>query len=247
MSAILAAVRPDDWNFPLLVHVLGAMLLVGGVVTAGAAQVAGWRRQEPDGAHGFARLSFWALLVVAIPGWIVMRVGAQWIASKEGWTGDDVPTWVDVGYVTAEPGGLRSSMARSAGLSSAGAERSRGEPAGQRPRCSWRSSSPWWRSGVLDLGHASSAAAILDARRGVKMTETAPRPKARPPGTTRRRPRDLRRGLPLRARAARLPPGRGVRSESSSSIPSSSPSSTGGSCMGLGRRQAFTHYAHGRN
>lgn len=106
MSAILAAVRPDDWNFPLFVHVLGAMLLVGGVVTAVAAQVAGWRRQEPDGARGFARLAFWALLVLAIPGWIVMRVGAEWIASEEGWTGDDVPTWVDVGYVTAEPGGV---------------------------------------------------------------------------------------------------------------------------------------------
>jgi hypothetical protein len=106
VSAILAAVRPDEWNFPLLVHVLGAMLLVGGVVTAVAAQVAGWRRQEPDGARGFARLGFWALLLVAIPGWIVMRVGAEWIASEEGWTGDDVPTWVDIGYVTAEPGGL---------------------------------------------------------------------------------------------------------------------------------------------
>ena len=87
-------------------HVLGAMILVGGVVTAVAVQVAGWRRQEPDGALGLARLAFWALLAVAVPGWIVMRVGAEWIASKEGWTGDDVPTWVDLGYVTAEPGGL---------------------------------------------------------------------------------------------------------------------------------------------
>ena len=28
--SVLAAIRPDDWNFPLLLHVLGAMLLVGG-------------------------------------------------------------------------------------------------------------------------------------------------------------------------------------------------------------------------
>jgi hypothetical protein len=30
--SLLAAVRPDDWNLPLFLHVLGAMTLVGGVV-----------------------------------------------------------------------------------------------------------------------------------------------------------------------------------------------------------------------
>jgi hypothetical protein len=29
MTSMLAAVRPDSWNFPLFVHVLGAMILVG--------------------------------------------------------------------------------------------------------------------------------------------------------------------------------------------------------------------------
>ena len=29
---MFAAIRPDDWNFPLLVHVAGAMLLVGALV-----------------------------------------------------------------------------------------------------------------------------------------------------------------------------------------------------------------------
>ena len=37
--SVLAAIRPDSWNFPLLVHVLGAMILVGGVLTAAAALV----------------------------------------------------------------------------------------------------------------------------------------------------------------------------------------------------------------
>ncbi len=31
--SILAAVRPDSWNFPLFLHVLGAMILVGGLLT----------------------------------------------------------------------------------------------------------------------------------------------------------------------------------------------------------------------
>ena len=32
MSTI-AAIRPDEWNLPLLVHVTGAMVLVGALVT----------------------------------------------------------------------------------------------------------------------------------------------------------------------------------------------------------------------
>ena len=35
MINLLAAQRPTDWNFPLFVHVLGAMVLVGGLL-AGA-------------------------------------------------------------------------------------------------------------------------------------------------------------------------------------------------------------------
>jgi hypothetical protein len=36
MSA-LAVIRPDSWNFPLFLHVLGAMILVGATLTAGSA------------------------------------------------------------------------------------------------------------------------------------------------------------------------------------------------------------------
>ena len=83
MTAVLAAVRPDSWNFPLLVHVLGAMILVGGLLT-GASALAFAR-----GDARFLRLGYWTLLAVALPGYIVMRIGAQWIYSKEGW--DDLP------------------------------------------------------------------------------------------------------------------------------------------------------------
>ena len=34
MTSLLAAVRPDSWNLPLFVHVLGAMVLVGAATTA---------------------------------------------------------------------------------------------------------------------------------------------------------------------------------------------------------------------
>jgi hypothetical protein len=99
---ILAAIRPDDWNFPLLIHVFGAMLLVGGLVTAVTALLLGWRR---DSAF-YSRLGFWSLLAVALPSWFIMRIGGEWIYSKENFEEGNEPGWVGVGYVTADLGGL---------------------------------------------------------------------------------------------------------------------------------------------
>jgi len=90
--SVIAAIRPDDWNLPLFLHILGAMLLVGSlvlVVTAIAADN--------------LRLGFRTLLIAVIPSWIVMRVAAQWIASKENVDDlDPTPAWVDIGYSTSE-------------------------------------------------------------------------------------------------------------------------------------------------
>ena len=64
---MLAVIRPDSWNYPLFVHVLGAMVLVGALITAGTAQALSWR---PEGnAAAYSRLSFRTLLIVAIPAW----------------------------------------------------------------------------------------------------------------------------------------------------------------------------------
>ena len=97
-----AAIRPDDWNFPLLMHVFGAMILVGGLVTAVTALLLGWRRNSA----WYSRLGFRALLLIALPAWFVMRIGAQWIYSKENFDENDEPGWLGVGYLTADLGGL---------------------------------------------------------------------------------------------------------------------------------------------
>ena len=99
---LIAVTRPDSWDFPLFVHVLGAMILVGGLLT-GASSLALAR-----GDVKFLRLGYWSLLAVALPGWLLMRVGAQWIASREGWTksGVPTPTWLDIGFLLADIGGL---------------------------------------------------------------------------------------------------------------------------------------------
>jgi uncharacterized membrane protein len=103
---MLAAIRPDDWNFPLLLHVLGASVLLGALITAVTAQLLAWKRQTPADVLPLARFSFRTLLFVAIPAWFLMRVAGEWVASK-GW--NDVapePAWLGIGYITAEGGGL---------------------------------------------------------------------------------------------------------------------------------------------
>jgi hypothetical protein len=100
--SVVASIRPDDWNFPLLMHVFGAMILVGGLVTALTALLLGWRRDS----EWYSRLGFRALLFVAFPAWWVMRIGAQWIYSKENFSEDNEPGWLGIGYLTADFGGL---------------------------------------------------------------------------------------------------------------------------------------------
>jgi hypothetical protein len=101
--SVLAAVRPDDWNFPLFVHVIGAMILVAGLVT-GASALAFAR-----GDAKMLRLGFWALMLVSFPGWVIMRLGAEWIYSREGWNhvkSSLQPDWLGIGFIIADAGGL---------------------------------------------------------------------------------------------------------------------------------------------
>jgi len=100
--SVLAFIRPDSWNFPLLVHVAGAMILVGGVLTAASALVVA------RGDVRVIRLGYRALLAVALPGYILMRAGAEWIADKEGLNeqGAPEPDWVGIGYIVADLGAL---------------------------------------------------------------------------------------------------------------------------------------------
>jgi hypothetical protein len=100
--SMLAFVRPHLWDLAVFVHVLGAMVLVGGVVTAAAASLIGWR----DEAVAIRRFGYKTLLAVALPAWFVMRIGAEWARSKEGFNGNDDPTWLGIGYLIADASGV---------------------------------------------------------------------------------------------------------------------------------------------
>jgi hypothetical protein len=98
---VLAIIRPDAWNFPLLLHVLGAMLMVGALVLTATALVFAWR----DGNLAMVRLGYRSLLMGVIPAFILMRAGAEWIASKEGLENSDV-SWIGIGFGTSDAGAL---------------------------------------------------------------------------------------------------------------------------------------------
>jgi hypothetical protein len=102
--SVVAAVRPDGQIIPLLLHVAGAATLVGGLLAGSSVLV--YARNDPR----FLRLGYWTLLAVTLPGWVLMRVGAQWIYSEQGWDdlpeGFDEPVWLTTGFIVAEGGGL---------------------------------------------------------------------------------------------------------------------------------------------
>ena len=94
--------RPDTWNWLLLLHVLGAMVLFGGLL-AGVTTLFSARSDAR-----LLRLGYWSLLAVALPGYIAMRIGGELLFSKEE---DVIPdlddrAWIGIGYIVADVGAL---------------------------------------------------------------------------------------------------------------------------------------------
>ena len=123
---MLAAIRPDEVNLPLFLHVLGAMLLVGCLAAVAFATILGWR--HPERAPGLGRFGLKTLLMGILPAYVLMRVGAQWTESKENFPDDFDPPWLGIGYMTADVGALLVLI--SIVLAAIGLRRSRANPAG---------------------------------------------------------------------------------------------------------------------
>jgi len=86
---------------PLFVHVLGATLLFGALLTVTTLGFASVRIVQ----HGLMlrRLAFTTMLAVVWPSYILMRVGAQWVLSHEG-LDKNTPGWVGVGFLVSDVG-----------------------------------------------------------------------------------------------------------------------------------------------
>ena len=87
--------------WPLFLHVLGAMTLVGALLAVLLVSWVAWRRPE----IAVLRRAAWSgLIAVALPAYLVMRLAGQWIYSKEGFSGKNDPTWLGVGLGVADLG-----------------------------------------------------------------------------------------------------------------------------------------------
>jgi hypothetical protein len=101
---VFAAIRPDDQSFALLLHLVGATVTFGALLTS-ATSIALAR-----GDTRLLRLGYFSLLLVGLPGLILLRVAGGWLYSLQNW--DDLPdqfdepTWLGIGFIVADWGGL---------------------------------------------------------------------------------------------------------------------------------------------
>jgi hypothetical protein len=95
---MVAIIRPDNWDFPLFLHVFGAIVLVGSV---GATLTLALSSQRWPWVRA---LTLRTMLAVVIPAWLLMRLPGQWIDSKEDIPGD--PTWLGIGFLVGDAGVL---------------------------------------------------------------------------------------------------------------------------------------------
>jgi hypothetical protein len=105
MTTVIGAIRGGSVNFPLFLHVLGAMLLVGALLTVAMSLALSWRRQWTTA--GLTRLGLRALPLGVVPAWVLMRIGAQWTESEENLPEQvEESTWLGIGYITADAGAI---------------------------------------------------------------------------------------------------------------------------------------------
>lgn len=97
----LALIRPHDWVIPLFLHILGGMVVVGALALAVVSLIAARRSNSP----ALIRLGYKTLLYGALPGYIVFRVGAEWIVSKEHLSNSNL-SWIGIGYSVSDAGFL---------------------------------------------------------------------------------------------------------------------------------------------
>ena len=101
---MLAAIRPDEQSFALLLHLVGATVVFGALL-ASATSILFAR-----GDTRLLRLGYFSLLLVGLPGLILLRLAGQWLYNLQHW--DDLPdqfdqpAWLGIGFIVADWGGL---------------------------------------------------------------------------------------------------------------------------------------------
>jgi hypothetical protein len=83
----------------LFLHILGAITLFGSVAAVAVLALVGRNRDEQ---LPLARASFFTLLVLALPAWVVTLVFGEWTRSEMNWP--DGLGWIDLGAGIANVG-----------------------------------------------------------------------------------------------------------------------------------------------
>jgi hypothetical protein len=101
---LLAAIRPDDQSFALLLHLVGATVVFGALLTSAASLLLA------RGDTRLLRLGYFSLLLVGLPGLILLRVAGEWLYRLQKWNElpdqFDQPAWLGIGFAVADWGGL---------------------------------------------------------------------------------------------------------------------------------------------
>ena len=101
---MLAAIRPDDQSFALLLHLVGATIAFGGLLACATSLLLA------QGETRLLRLGYFSLLLVTLPGWILMRLAGQWLFDQQNWSDlpPDInnPAWLKIGFIVADWGGV---------------------------------------------------------------------------------------------------------------------------------------------
>jgi hypothetical protein len=97
---MIAAIRPDDWNWLLMFHLLSAFLLVGGVVTVVLVSLAASRKAWPEQVPLLRAIAFRTNLVVVLPAFIAVHVFGDVLAGREYKDGD--PDWLSAGFAITD-------------------------------------------------------------------------------------------------------------------------------------------------
>ncbi|MGH3002591.1 MAG: hypothetical protein ACRDM1_08045 [Gaiellaceae bacterium] len=85
--------------WPVFLHVLGAMTLVGAMLTVALLSLTGSARPA---APVPARSAFWTLSAVAIPSWLVALLAGHWTLADESYY--DRAGFITIGSIVLEPG-----------------------------------------------------------------------------------------------------------------------------------------------
>ena len=98
---MVAILRGDAIDFPLFLHVLGAVVLFGATASVALLTIASLR--IPQHEHLLRRVALVTMLAAVWPGFLAMFVAGHWVLDREGYEGK-APGWALTGIGISEGG-----------------------------------------------------------------------------------------------------------------------------------------------